>query len=80
LFFTGLADNASGQVYIKINGSKVVHSSTSAIQSGDWQQWNIDLASIGTNLGNITSLELGVDSNGSGTVFVDDIRLYRVAP
>jgi hypothetical protein len=80
LFFSGLPENASGQIYVKVNGAKVVHSSTSAIQSPDWQQWNIDLASIGTDLSNITSLSLGVDSSGPGTVYVDDIRLYRVAP
>jgi len=80
LFFSGLPENAAGQMYVKINGAKVVHDNASAIQSTDWQQWNIDLASIGTNLTNITSLGLGVDSSGLGIVYVDDIRLYRVAP
>ena len=80
LFYAGLPDNATGQMYVKINGSKVAHSDAGAIQASEWQQWNIDLASIGTDLSNITSLKLGVDSSGQGTVFVDDIRLYRVAP
>jgi hypothetical protein len=44
------------------------------------QVWNIDLASIGTNLQNVTTLSIGIDGNGaSGTLYVDDIRLYALA-
>ncbi|MHC4174668.1 MAG: hypothetical protein ACYTBX_16815, partial [Planctomycetota bacterium] len=41
----------------------------------------IDLASLGLNLQNVTKLAIGIDGNGaSGTLYVDDIRLYRSAP
>ncbi|MHC4174914.1 MAG: hypothetical protein ACYTBX_02045, partial [Planctomycetota bacterium] len=41
----------------------------------------IDLASLGLNLQNVTKLAIGIDGNGaSGTLYVDDIRLYRLAP
>ncbi|MHC4464384.1 MAG: hypothetical protein ACYS30_23590, partial [Planctomycetota bacterium] len=46
-----------------------------------WQVWNIDLASVGTNLQNVTSLSIGIDGNGAnGKLLFDDIGLYRVAP
>ena len=45
-----------------------------------WQQWNIDLASVGANLTNVTMLTIGIEGSGSGLLFVDDVRLYREAP
>jgi hypothetical protein len=46
-----------------------------------WPPWKIDLASVGTNLQNVTSLSIGIDGNGaSGKLFFDDIRLYALAP
>ncbi|MHC4542657.1 MAG: LamG-like jellyroll fold domain-containing protein, partial [Planctomycetota bacterium] len=46
-----------------------------------WNPWSIDLASLGVNLASITKLALGIDGNGAGgTLYVDDIVLYRLAP
>jgi hypothetical protein len=50
------------------------------MQQVRWKQWNIDLASLGMNLQNVTTISLGIDGNGaSGTLYFDDIRLYASA-
>jgi hypothetical protein len=81
LYFHG-TDGNTGQLYVKANGTKVVYGGDAAdTAKPQWQQWNIDLASLGVNLQNITKLSIGIDGNGaSGTLYVDDIRLYRTAP
>ncbi len=36
---------------------------------------------VGLNLQNVTTMAIGIDGNGaSGTLYLDDIRLYRLAP
>ena len=81
LYFRGDGDNNPGQLYAKINGKKVNFSGDSdAVTQLRWQTWNIDLASVGTSLSNVTSLTIGIEGSGSGLIFVDDIRLYRTAP
>ncbi len=81
LYFHG-AEGNTGQLYVKVNGSKVVYDGDAAdIAKPRWKQWNIDLASLGAGLQNVTKLAIGIDGNGaSGTLYVDDIRLYRLAP
>ncbi len=78
VYFRGASDNGAGQFYATVNGKKVTYAG--GLTSPVWKQWNIELASLGTNLANVTTFSLGVDGSGSGLVFVDDIRLYRVAP
>jgi hypothetical protein len=80
LFFYGTAGN-TGQLYMKVNGSKVVYGGDAGdIAKVQWQRWNIDLLSLGVNLQNITKLSIGIDGNGaSGKLYLDDIRLYRLA-
>jgi len=81
LYFHGTIGN-TGQLYVKVNGSKVVYPGDAGdIAKLRWKQWNIDLASLGVNLLNITTLAIGIDGSGaSGTLYLDDIRLYRLAP
>ena len=81
LYFHG-AEGNTGQLYVKVDGSKVVYDGDAGdIAKVEWKQWNIDLASLGVNLQNITKLAIGIDGNGAtGTLYVDDIRLYRLAP
>ncbi|MHC4507668.1 MAG: discoidin domain-containing protein [Planctomycetota bacterium] len=80
LYFHGTAGN-TGQLYVKVNGVKLPYPGAGAdIQELRWKQWDIDLASLGVNLASVTTLALGVDGNGAGTLYVDDIRLYRLAP
>jgi len=81
LFFYGTAGN-TGQLYVKIDGSKVAYNGDPAdIAKTQWKQWNIALPSLGLNLRNVTKLGIGIDgNNASGKLYFDDIRLYRSAP
>jgi len=81
LWFYGTAGN-TGQLYVKINGSKVVYDGDVAdIQQTSWKQWNVDLASFGASLQNVTTLSIGIDGNGAGgTLYLDDIGLHRATP
>jgi hypothetical protein len=87
LWFHGDAANAPEQMYVKLNGSKVLYDgNVTDITRPQWKQWTIDLTSFGVNLQNVTSFSIGFgnDTNptagGSGMVLFDDIRLYRSAP
>jgi len=81
LYFHGTGGN-TGQLYVKLNNSKVVYDGDAAdIAKPRWKQWNIDLASFGVNLQNVTKLSIGIDGSGAkGTLYLDDICLYRLAP
>jgi len=81
LYFQGTEGN-TGQLYVKIDGSKVVYTGDAGdIAKPEWKQWNIDLASLGVNLQNVTKLAIGIDGNGAGgTLYVDDIGLYASTP
>jgi hypothetical protein len=81
LYFHGTEGN-TGQLYVKVNGTKVVYGGDAAdIAKPQWKQWNIDLAPLGVDLQNVTKLSIGIDGNGaSGTLYFDNIRLYRLAP
>ncbi|MCP4451927.1 MAG: hypothetical protein GY809_10725, partial [Planctomycetes bacterium] len=72
----GEADN-TGQLYCKINGTKVAYNGDPAdISSPAWRAWEIDLASVGVNLTNITTMTIGIEAGQSGVLYIDDIRLY----
>ena len=81
LYFHGAQDN-TGQLYVKIDSSKVVYDGdVGDIAKVEWKRWNIDLASLGVNLQNVTKLAIGIDGNGAGgTLYFDDIGLYLPAP
>ena len=81
LYFHG-AEGNTGQLYVKIDGTKVVYGGDAGdIAKSQWTQWNIDLASLGASLQNVTNLAIGIDGIGaSGTLYFDDIRLYGSAP
>ncbi len=81
LQFRGAAENA-GQLYIKINGTKLAYDGDAAdIASTGWLPWNIDLAATGVNLSSVTSLTIGIEGAGvSGVLYVDDVRLYPQLP
>ncbi len=71
----------TGQLYVRVNDQKIPYSGDAAnLSIPIWSQWNIDLASVNTNLSNIKSLSIGVDGGAEGMILVDDIRLYAVAP
>jgi len=78
LWFAGDPNNTPGQMYVKVNGSKVTYDGDATnLTVGGWQAWNIELASFATNLQNVTKLGIGIDGSGAtGKLFFDDIRLY----
>jgi hypothetical protein len=90
IWFRGNSDNAAETLYVALNGSAVVnHDNPDAAQITTWTQWNIDLqafADQGVNLANVNTIGLGLGNKknpvagGSGTMYFDDIRLYRPAP
>ncbi|MHC4629804.1 MAG: LamG-like jellyroll fold domain-containing protein, partial [Planctomycetota bacterium] len=82
LWFFGDPNNTPGQMYVKVNGTKVAYDGNAGnLLLPSWQVWNIDLASVGTNLQNVTKLAIGIDGSGAaGTLYFDDIRLYVLAP
>jgi hypothetical protein len=78
VYFYGDLENDAAEVYVKINGTKV--SGGGSTDMAIWNQWTIDLASTGADLRNVTSVTVGVEGSGTGTIYVDDLRLYRNAP
>jgi hypothetical protein len=76
LYFHGEADN-TGQLYVKINNTKVVYNGDAAdIKQAAWQVWNIDLSAVAGNLTRVTQLTIGIEGPGvSGVLYIDDIRL-----
>jgi hypothetical protein len=83
LRFSGDPNNVPDKMYVKINGSKVTYDGDAGnLTLIPWQPWNIDLASLGMDLQNVTKFSIGFGDEtsmtlgGSGKVFFDDIRLY----
>ena len=77
LWFRGTAGN-TGQLYVTVNGSKVLYPGDPADLQLGWQAWNIPLTDFGgVNLQSVETLGIGIDNNGAGgTLYFDDIRLY----
>jgi hypothetical protein len=77
LYFHGDAANTGGQLYVKINGTRVDYDGDAAdITVPAWQPWTIDLSTVGGSLSSVTSLTIGVEGAGAtGVVYIDDIGL-----
>ncbi len=82
----GIISNEVEPTYVFINGTKVFHDDPNACLIDQWTEWIIPLqnfADQGVNLSNVNSFGIGLgDSSstqpdGHGTIFIDDIRLYR---
>jgi hypothetical protein len=90
IWFRGDSDNAAETLYFALNGSAVVsHDNPDAAQITTWTSWTIDLqafADQGVNLANVNTIALGLgnrnnpQAGGSGTMYIDDIRLYPPPP
>jgi hypothetical protein len=80
LFFYGDGENTAGQLYLKIDGTKVNYAGPADdLKRTEWVQWNVDLSSLGVNLTNIRTLSIGVEGAGAaGTLFIDDIRMTGI--
>ncbi|MEN6335181.1 MAG: LamG-like jellyroll fold domain-containing protein, partial [Phycisphaerales bacterium] len=74
--------NNTGALYLKINNTKVPYNGDAGdIKRTQWLPWNIDLASTGASLTNVTKLVIGVEGAGAvGTLYFDDIELQGTAP
>lgn len=92
LWFKGSSDNAAEPLYVAVANSasvptSVAYDNPNATQSGTWTQWVIPLqefADQGINLTNVDNVAIGLGtksgsagSGGLGTMFIDDIRLYK---
>jgi len=91
----GIVSNAAEPMYIALSNSTgtvaaVYHEDTNAAMIDTWTEWTIDLqkfADQGVDLTNVDKIALGIGNRdnvpgpgGSGTVYFDDIRLYRPTP
>ncbi|MBN2314980.1 MAG: hypothetical protein JXM79_13695 [Sedimentisphaerales bacterium] len=88
----GIASNAAEPMYVSVSNASgapavVAHDDPAVTQIDDWSEWRIPLqafADQGINLGNVDKIAIGLGTQsgltgpgGSGTVFIDDIRLYK---
>jgi hypothetical protein len=90
IWFRGDSANAAETLYVALNGNAIVtNDNPNAAQVEEWTQWNIDLqafADQGVNLTNVNTIAIGLGNKnnpvagGSGTIYIDDIRLYQPAP
>jgi hypothetical protein len=95
LWFQGGVANAAEPLYVAVSGSDgssvvVTHDDSSAATVNSWTRWRIPLqavADLGINLTDVDTFTIGLGSKsgiesvgGSGTMFIDDIRLYRPTP
>ncbi len=92
LWFRGALSNAAEPLYVAVSNAAgspavVANDDSSAATISSWTQWRIPLqafADQGINLANVNSLAIGLGSKsgitsagGSGTIYIDDIRLYQ---
>ncbi len=85
LWFRGTSGNAADRMFVALNGTAVVyHDDASPTQMAGWNQWVIDLQEFaGVDLANVNTITIGVGTKdslaagGTGTMYFDDIRLYR---
>ena len=82
LWFSGAPENSAVSLYVKINDTKIVYSGEADnLQRRRWNQWNIDLSTVpAATVKAVSKVVIGVTGSGTGTLLVDDIRLYKEAP
>ena len=77
-FYGDTANPATDRMYVKVKGVKIIYDGS--LTQAQWQEFTVDLASLGIDQSNVTSLTIGFErigaSGGSGMVLFDDIRLY----
>ena len=80
LFFRGDSDNSGGQLYIKINDTKISYDADAVTLSrAIWHPWTIDLSTVGEDMSAVSSLTIGVEgASATGIVYIDNIRLHPV--
>ncbi len=82
IYFRGDFTNAAAPLYAIINSTRIAYTGDSSIITRPlWKQWSIDLTSM--NVSSVRTLTLGLggsSAGGTGVLYVDAIRLYRVVP
>jgi len=87
----GIVSNAAEPLYVAVSNASgtpavVANDDPAAAQIDEWTQWIIqlqDFADQGIDLANMDKIAIGLGSKGgasaggSGTIYIDDIRLYR---
>jgi hypothetical protein len=82
----GMVSNHAEPMYLALNGKAVYHDDPNAVLIDAWTQWTVPLqafAGQGVDLTSVETLAIGFGDKdnlrpgGSGTVYFDDIRLYR---
>jgi hypothetical protein len=91
LWFQGVSNNAAEPLYVAVSNAAgasavVANDDLSAATIRSWRQWSIPLqafADQGINLAEVDTIAIGLgtksgvaSSGGSGTMYIDDIRLY----
>jgi hypothetical protein len=94
IWFRGNGANAADPLYVTVANmagapAMEVNEDAGATQARTWTQWVIPLQALadqGIDLANVNQIAIGVGSKGgvatggTGTVFIDDIALYRSEP
>ncbi len=80
VYFHGDPDNSAEQMYLKLNGSKIVYDGDAGnLTQALWRPWNVNLADLNVNLRSVTELSIGFEragaAGGKGVVYFDDLRL-----
>jgi hypothetical protein len=82
----GIISNEIEPMFVSINGTKVYNDDPNTALMSNWTEWVIPLQNftdLGVNLSNVNSFGIGfgdssnTQPSGEGTIFIDDIRLYR---
>jgi len=90
----GIESNDAEPLYVAVSNASgspavIAHDDPAAAQIDTWTEWRIplqDIADQGINLRNVDKIAIGlgstggVSAGGSGTMYIDDIRLYRASP
>ncbi len=90
LWLRGDSANAAEPLYMSVSNTAgapavAVHDDPSAATAGTWNEWRILLQALtdqGIDLTNVDKIAIGLGSHGgaaaggSGTIYIDDIRLY----
>jgi hypothetical protein len=82
LWFRGSLGNNPAQLYVKINGGAPINfpGSTASLAAPVWKPWPIDVTTLGAAAKSVKTLTIGVSGTGSGQLYIDDVRLYRLPP
>ena len=90
----GISSNSAESMYVAVGNSAgapaiVYHDDPAPTQIDTWTEWVIDLnqlADQGVNLADVDNISIGFgdrnnpQAGGSGTIYIDDIRLYGLRP